>query len=375
MKIALEIQPALNNRTGIGWYTYEIVKRLRNGKDTFHCFCFNFLGENIIDIDKRNFPIDIEEFKLFPYSIYTRLWDYIPISYNHFFKQKVDIIHFFNYIVPPNIKGKIILTVYDMVYKNFRETMTKKNYNRLEKNLSRSVNRADLIITISENSKNEISKYLLVDKDKIKIVYPGVEIEKFNRIPNVNEISSIREKYNLPTSYILYLGTIEPRKNIKRIIDSFYIYKQNNLNYLKLVIAGKKGWMFDKIFDKINKYGIIDDIIFTGYVDEGDKPFIYKLSKVFVFPSLYEGFGMPVLEAMAASAPVITSNSSSLPEVAGDAAILVDPYDIQSIAKAMEQVVSNDSLREDMIKKGLKQCLNFTWEKSIEKLYKIYSSL
>ena len=187
------------------------------------------------------------------------------------------------------------------------------------------------------------------------------------------ELESIREKYNLPQKYILYLGTIEPRKNIERIVKAFKKYKKEVSDDLKLVIVGKKGWKYDNIMKLIES--METDIIITGYIDEDDKIPIYKLAQIFVFPSLYEGFGMPILEAMAAGTPVITSNISSMPEVAGEAGILVDPFNEDEIFEAYRKILSDKELRREMIQKGLEQAKKFEWKKSVEILEKIYEKM
>ncbi|SKA76588.1 Glycosyltransferase involved in cell wall bisynthesis [Caloramator quimbayensis] len=374
MKIGMELQPIFKDKTGIGWYTYNIIKEvIKLDKDNeFIGYGFNFAGRNNILPNIKDLNIEYDICKVIPYGLYSRLWDYIPIKYNNFFRNKADIYHFFNFIVPPNIGGIVIVTVYDVVYKRFPETMTKANFNRLEKNLQRSVDRADIIITISENSKKEIIEYLNVAEDKIRIIPIGIEIEKYRKKYSENEMIKVRKKYNIPNEYILYLGTLEPRKNIETIIDSYALYKKNGGN-LKLVIAGKKGWMYDSILNRVKQYSLGDEVIFTGYVDEDDKACIYKMSSLFLFPSFYEGFGIPVIEAMAAGTPVITSNTSSLPEAAGDAAIFVNPKDINAIADSMLKIANNDYYKKELIIKGLKQSEKFSWEKSAEKLINIYN--
>ena len=169
------------------------------------------------------------------------------------------------------------------------------------------------------------------------------------------------------------MGTIEPRKNIERIVKAFKRYKKEINDDLKLVIVGKKGWKYDNIMKLIESMGT--DIIITGYIDEEDKVPIYKLAQIFVFPSLYEGFGMPVLEAMAAGVPLITSNVSSLPEVAGDAAILVDPLSEDEIFEAYKKILSDEKLKREMVQKGLEQAKKFEWKKSVEMLEKIYEEI
>lgn len=377
MKISLELQPCLKNKSGIGIYTYELIKRLQQYKDIkFTGHIFNFINRN--DISKDLDGIDIEKniCSLFPYGVYRRIWHYIPIKYNWLFRDNADIYHFFNFIVPPRIKGKVITTIHDMTYELYPETMDKRNLKRIKNDIQYSVDRSDKIITVSESSKNDIIKFLNVDESKIEIVYNGVDYEKFNESYTEDIKLIVRNKYNLPQNYILYMGTLEPRKNIDSIIEAFaLIKKQKDFHNIKLVIAGKKGWLFEDIFNLVDKLNLKDHVIFTDYVDETDKPIIYNMAKLFVFPSLYEGFGIPVLEAMASSVPVITSNMSSLPEVAGDAAILVNPKDIEDIAKNMIKILSDDDLKNELVRKGYIQAQKFTWEASAEKLYNIYKEI
>lgn len=379
IKISLELQTCLKNKSGIGIYTYEISKNLQKFSDLNLCGdIFNFINRNNIDRDIEGLDFNKNIFNLFPYGVYRRIWHYAPIKYNWLFNDRSDIYHFFNFIVPPRVKGKVVTTVYDMTYKLYPETMNKRNLKRLNDDMQYSVNRADKIITISESSKKDIMKFLNVDEAKIEVVYCGVDYNRFNRSYTKDEEAEIREKYNLPENYILYMGTLEPRKNIESIIEAFNLFKNKSAltnKDIKLVIAGKKGWLFESIFNLVDKLNLKDEIIFTDYVDENDKPLIYNMASLFLFPSLYEGFGIPVLEAMASSAPVITSNVSSLPEVAGDAAMLVAPKDVASIAGYMNEILSNELLQKDLVKKGHEQAKKFTWEASAEKTYKIYKEI
>lgn len=379
MRIALELQSCLKNKSGIGIYTYELSKRLQKYNDLeFEGHIFNFLNRNDISKDIEGINIEKRVCSLFPYGVYRRIWHYSMIKYNSLFKSKCGIYHFFNFIVPPRIEGKVITTIHDMTYEMYPETMDKKNLKRIKDDIEYSVNRADKIITVSESSKYDIIKYLNVPENEIEVVYNGVEYNRFARDYNEEEKVKVKQKYSLPDNYILYMGTLEPRKNIESIVEAFKLFKEQS--YLKekdfkLVIAGKKGWMFESIFELVNKLNLQENVIFTDYVDEKDKPLIYNMAQLFVFPSIYEGFGIPVLEAMASSVPVITSNVSSLPEVAGDAAILVDPKDTLSIAKNINDILSDENLKDELINKGHIQAQIFTWEASAEKLYEIYKSM
>ncbi|WP_461207114.1 glycosyltransferase family 4 protein [Clostridium sp. DL1XJH146] len=374
MKIGLDLGPLHSNKTGIGFYVYNIVSGLGKSDFEIRAQVISFLKLGNIKNELSDLDIDIKiDRAILPYRVYKRISKIIP--YNNLFKEKVDIHHFFSFTVPYKIKGKVIVTVYDMVYKKFPETMEKENLEYLEKNVERSVKRANIVITISENAKREIIEYTNIDSNKIKVVYPGVDIAPYVTGTDYSKYSQIKNKYNLPDKYLLYLGTLEPRKNISLLIEAFSMYKKSNTDDIKLVIAGKKGWMYDDIFNKVKELNINKEVVFTNYVDESDKPEIYKNSKAFIFPSLYEGFGIPVLEAMASGVPVITSSSSSLPEVAGNAAVLIDPKNVNSIYKAIKNVLNDSKLRREMIIKGKEQCTKFTWQKSVEKLCEIYKEL
>ncbi|WP_252221735.1 MULTISPECIES: glycosyltransferase family 1 protein [unclassified Clostridium] len=375
MKVSIELQPCLKNKSGIGVYTYELTKRLQNFRDIkVEGSIFNFLNRNDISTDIQGLDIKKNICSLFPYGIYRRIWSYAPIKYNFLFRGNADIYQFFNFVIPSNISGKVITTIHDLTYILYPNTMDTSNRKRLEKDMKKTVNRADYIITISENSKSDIIKYLGIDENKIQVVYPGVG-ETYKRMLDNYEIESVKKKYSIENEYILYLGTLEPRKNIETIIRAYNLFTQSNKNNIKLVLAGKKGWLYDDIFKLIKEFGIEDNVIFTDYVDDKDKPALYQGAKLFLFPSLYEGFGIPLVEAMASRTPVITSNSSSLPEVAGEAAIITAPLDYKEISKSIERVLNDSELREKMINEGVKQANKFSWDASAEKLKNIYYDL
>ena len=379
MKVALELQPCLKEKSGIGIYTYELAKRLQENEE------MSLLG-NVFHVgNQTSVKQELQELKfnkqicpLMPYGLYKRIWEYMPIDYHTLFRQKPDITHFFNVIIPPRIEGKVINTIHDLTFYLYPETIGEKHLKFLQENIRRSAQRPDKIITISQSSKDGLIEKLEVDPAKIEIVYPGVDSSFFQNQLNHIDLQALRSKYQLPDQYILYMGTLEPRKNIERIVDAFACFKQNNTSIsadYKLILVGKKGWLYEPIFEKVRGYGIEKEVIFTGYVEEQDKPYLYQMASLFMFPSLYEGFGMPVLEAMAAGVPVITSNTSSLPEVAGDAAILIDPYDIEGMAMAIEAVLCNEAMRQELIHRGYNQVKKFNWDDSAQKLYRIYKEI
>lgn len=377
MKIAIELQPCLKNRSGVGVYTYELSKRLQAYEQIeLQGDVFNFLERNDLKQDLMGIDFNKETCKLFPYGVYRRIWHYLPIKYNQLFKREAQLTHFFNFIVPPRIQGKVMNTIYDLTFEFYPETMDKRNLRRIKRDLVYSLERPDKIITISEATKQDMIQHLRVDPSKIEVIYCGVDFKHFNEARNNSQ--SVREKYQLPDQYILYIGTLEPRKNIETLIEAFKRFKiegdKSNAE-IKLVLAGKKGWLYEGIFKKIQELGLEDDVVDLGYIDEIDKPALYQMAQCFVFPSIYEGFGIPVIEAMAAGTPVITTNVSSLPEVAGEAGLLVDPKDTIAIAESMYQLTTNEEKKQELIQKGYTQAQKFSWETSAEKLYRVYKEL
>ena len=369
-KISLELQWAVGKKTGVGWYIYNIVKELsKSDRNDYIAEFINFMGRHDVK-SQIDYDIKIKQNKMITYTMYNFLTKKLNIRHNLIFGTKSDIYHFFNFTIPKNIKGKVIVTIHDTVFISAPETMG--NRKALEE-YKYGAKKSDLIITVSKSAKNDIIKNLGVIEDKIEIVHPGIDIESYSKKYEKEYLEKIRKKYKLPLEYILYLGTIEPRKNIERIVKAFKNYKKEVKDDLKLVIVGNKGWKYDNIMKLIESMGT--DIILTGYIDEEDKIPIYKLAQIFVFPSLYEGFGMPVLEAMAAGVPVITSNVSSLPEVAGDAAILVDPLNEDEIFEAYKKIRNDSNYREEMILKGYEQAKKYQWKYSAKKLEEIYDKI
>ena len=234
--------------------------------------------------------------------------------------------------------------------------------------------KASLIIAVSENTKIDVMKYLNVPEKKIRVIYHGVEKE-FQKIEDGEYLKHRLRGIGIDYPYIFYLGTLEPRKNVERLIEAFIQLKKRNQINEKLVISGIKGWGHQSIFDKVASSGIEKEIIFTGFVPNEFLPFLYNGASAFVYPSLYEGFGLPVLEAMACGVPVVTSNVSSLPEVAGDAAILLNPYSVDELADGIWRILSDEDLRNSCITKGIERAKSFTWERCAMETLKAFNEV
>lgn len=380
MKISFDAQLLLKGqKTGIGWCAENILLNLRHELNSFYSLNLFTLGydkQRLNSFEKyKKLGYELRKCSWFNDVIYKLLSEFFHIPYSLFFGHNADMTLFFNYIVPAGVKGKKVVIVYDMAYKAYPETVRKRTRFMLNKSLRKSCNRADKIITISKFSKQEIIKYLGVDENKIVIMPIGVDLSIFHPNYSEKDICQITEKYKIPREYLLFLGTIEPRKNLERLIRAYALLKAEIPNVPKLVLAGGKGWLYENIFKTVRILNMESDIIFTGYVNEEDSPILINGAKIFLFPSLYEGFGMPPLEAMACGIPVIASNAASLLEVVGDAAILVDPFSIDSIKEGMKHLLEDENKRNELSFKGMERAKQFTWDKSAEIIRKVFEEL
>lgn len=368
-KIAFDGQLFLQDKkTGIDWYAYYMIKNLSQ-KDKFSCIINVFTKEHLTRLSEmEQWGCKLQLCKKISAFWYKLISQVIPLSYSRFFLDEVNATVFFSYLIPPDVKGKKIVFIHDMAYKAYPSTVDRKTKWRLRSQLKISCRRADKIITVSEFSKQEVIKYLKISESKIEVVPAGVDLTVYHPNYTIKQWEQIKRKYRLPEEYFLYLGTIEPRKNILKMIEA-YKRALDEKKLPVLVIAGKKGWMYEEVFEKVKKWDLQDKIIFTGYIKADEAPILLGKAKVFLFPSLYEGFGMPVIEAMACGTPVITSNTTSLQEIAKDAAILVNPNDIEEIKNAMENIVIEDF--SWLIEKGVERAKQYTWEKSALKFEKI----
>lgn len=362
MKIGIISDSIQDNKAGIGFYTKNIISsNIENIKFTLIDYRENVEGNTLI---LKNVLKD----KIFG----THFW-YLTLPFR-LRNSNFDLIHnpsqiptFFKF------KQKYIITIHDLTPLKFNKAH-KFGKGILYKILyKRTLESADKILTISESTKKDILEiFPNIKKEKIIVTYLAAE-NKFKEKLSKSKLESCKKKYSLPEKFFLYVGTIEPRKNLVGLIEAFSEIK-NDEGY-KLVIVGKKGWKFKQIYEKINEKKLSSKIIFTGYVPDEDLPKIYNLAKFFTYVSLYEGFGIPILESMSAGCPVITSNISSMPEVAGDAAIIVDPYDKKSISNAIKSLIKEPKLRKKLSMKSKKHSKRFSWKYTQREIYKVYENL
>lgn len=350
MRIAIDASRSTVKRsTGTEHYAYQLIKHLIGLNDQLP-------EPNQLDLYFRE---AVDE-TLFPKSPHVqqmeisqkRLWTHLGFA-KALWPSRPDICFVPAHTLPFIFPGKACVTVHDLGYKHFPEAHPFQQRLYLDLTTRFSAKRAQVVLVDSEATAQDLVHFYGIDERKMRLVYPGVEIHQKSPLDAIG----LRQKYGLPARYFLFLGTLQPRKNIERLLQAFDRFqKEAGSESVGLVLAGAKGWLYDEKWAEG-----IPNITFTGYVDEVDKGLLYQEAEAFVFPSLYEGFGFPVLEAMHCRTPVISSQTSSLPELVGEAGLLVDPLNIEAMAAAMQAILKPE-IRAPLIQKGLEQVRLFTWE-------------
>ena len=301
---------------------------------------------------------------------WARIWHrlHLPVRVE-WITGPVDLFHGPDFTLPPLRAGtKAIVTVHDLSYLRLPFCFKPALLDYLVTNVPRAVHRANWVLADSESTRRDAIELLKVPEDKVGVLYPGVE-SRFRPILDVQARARVRTKYDLPKRFILSVGTVQPRKNYERLVQAF---SRLQVPGLSLVIVGGKGWLYEKLFQRVNELSLQDRVMFTGYVDDIDLPVVYNLAEVFVFPSLYEGFGIPPLEAMSCGIPVVAANNSSLPEAVGHAGLLVNAEDVEALAHALSRILDDSTLRQALIGQGLLHAKQFTWERAAHTLLDTY---
>ena len=386
MRINFDAEPLCAPQpTGIGMVEIElckrIVKKYSENEYLFTCFSLRNTEEKKARIKERTDEnVKVKVFPLLSSGLYKIASTLLPLPYRMFFGGKSEVSHFFNFIIPFGVKGKKICTIHDLAFKRYPETVNLKTRKYLEYRLKKTIKRADKIVVVSKFTADELMELYEVPEEKIAVIYNGVDFNLYNQNISEERVKSVLDKRNLESGgYFFYLGTIEPRKNIYRMVGAYAKcvkrLKSEGAKAPKLVLGGRLGWYYDEILERIKSENIEDNIQLLGYVDEKEKPELYKGALAFLFPSLYEGFGLPIAEAMACGTPVLTSNSTSLVEIAGNSAICCDPLSEEDIAEGMYRLVVEPETREKLSAMGPEQVKQFSWDTSAEKLYELYKSV
>lgn len=281
---------------------------------------------------------------------FARAWTHLRFA-AALWSMRPDVTFVPAHTLPFFFPGRAVVTVHDLGYRYFPQAHPRTQRLYLDWTTRYSATRATRILADSEATAVDLRRFYGTSAQKLAVVYPGVDV------PEVHDVAAIRERYKLPERYFIFLGTLQPRKNISRLVQAYARWRRNSNEDIVLALAGGRGWLYDPAWAQ-GQEGVIE----TGYIDEADKGTLYAGAVALTFPSLYEGFGFPVLEAMHAGTPVIASNTSSLPELVGDAGLLVDPLDLDAIVGAMNQISTDMNLRQRLIAAGQVQVRRFNWE-------------
>jgi glycosyltransferase involved in cell wall biosynthesis len=384
LKVTVDATPIDPKPSGVGLYVFNLVEALSRleSSESFELGLAyqpglkNWLKGNL------DFPNNLKHYQnLYQISVPVRATnffiDYLPRLFPSYIESVLgdtDIFHGTNYTVYPCQNIKKIISIYDLSFIKYPEYVNSV-VQQYAKRLAKCLKWTDAIITISESSKQDIINYLNFPAEKVFVtpLASRYNTEFLNRLNLDREIQNCNFDFSKP--YLLFVSTIEPRKNIQSIIQAFNWLKQNHKIDHQLVLIGRKGWKYEPIFEAIQSSPWKKEIHHLDYLSDELVALFYSRADVFVYPSHYEGFGLPVLEAMTLGAPVVAANTSSIPEVAGDAAILIDPNEFMQIAEAILTVISDRQLQQEMINKGKARASLFSWENTAKETLKAYRSI
>lgn len=290
-------------------------------------------------------------------------------------KHPVDVLHV-QFTAPPFCPCPVVVSVHDLSFEHLPQTFLRRSRTQLRLTVRHSARRADRILTLSEHTRGDVIKTYKIDPAKV-VAIPLAAPAHFGPVTDAKELQRVRHNYGIHGDYVLSVGSIQPRKNLVRLINAYAslrgVHTRNG--FPKLVIVGKKGWLYDETLRALEETGVKDSIVLTGYVPEPDLPALYSGALCFVYPSYFEGFGLPPLEAMKCGAPVVVADATSLPEVVGDAGLKVDPFDVSAIAGAIGELIGNSDLRRELSAKGLKRAEMFDWQNTARQTLMVYEQV
>lgn len=308
---------------------------------------------------------------------FPRLWTHLRLSVEMVVRPP-DVLFVPAHVLPLIHPRRSVVTVMDLGYLHYPETHRRLERFYLDRSTRWNAAQASRVIAISQATRDDLITRYGTDAEKIAVIYPGID-EEMARVEDVERIEQTKARYGLRARYLLYVGTLHPRKNLVRLIRAFgallRAWPPESGETPALVLGGKKGWLYADIFDEVRRLGLQDRVVFPGYIPQADLPALLSGADLFVFPSLFEGFGFPILEAMACGVPVVTSRASCLPETAGDAALLVDPLDVEGIAHGMMQALTDANLRAQLTARGRRRAAQFTWSRCAREILDVLEAV
>ncbi len=368
VKIAIDVRKL--HDFGVGTYVRNLVEQLAqlDQESEYVLLCqpadkslAGQLGANFSTMVDRSGQYSVGEQLSIPY---------------HVKKAGAELFHTPHYVLPGLTPCRSIVTIHDCIHLIFPQYLRRRFGHRYARAAFWiAVHRASRILTVSEASKRDILRFFQVPEDKVTVIYNAIG-ERFHHEPPAEDVIRVRERYQLQGRFIMYAGNVKPHKNLDRLIEAFMVLRQDRGHGdLKLLVSGSEVSRSQSLRRAVHRYNLHKYVRFLGYQTEDTLAALYRLAAVFVFPSLYEGFGLPPLEAMASGTPVVVSNVSSLPEVVGDAGVLVDPREPQSIAEGIHRVLDDETFRHELIQRGLVRARTFSWSASVKRIRDIYEEV
>ncbi|MGC9360474.1 MAG: glycosyltransferase family 4 protein [Anaerolineae bacterium] len=371
MRIAIDYTAAIRQRAGIGRYTRELTQALLAlDRETRYVIFSAGRGADEPqwppNVRRRSVPLSDHQLAV----IWQRLR--LPIL-AELLTGPVDLFHSPDFVLPPLLKAASVVTIHDLSFMRLPHCSPPALLDYLMRSVPRSARRADAILADSESTQRDVVELLGIDAEHVHVVYAGVDARFAPQPPSA--VQEAKGRYGITGPYILAVGTLQPRKNYPRLLEAFAAMRRASGLPHRLAIVGGRGWLYDEIDAAIARLELTDDVLMPGFVRDADLPALYTGADLLAFPSLYEGFGLPALEAMACGTPVVASTAPALPEVCGDAALLVDPADAPALANAMERVLTDEVLSARLVELGHRRARQFRWEDAARSLLAVYRKL
>lgn len=375
MRVGIDAACLLVPKSGVAEYTLGLLHAMAGLRDmTYVLFCNSFRHGPGNGLPKLE-PAQVKVTTLrFPSRLLGSIWRVVSFPRADWLTGPLDLFHSTNYRVLPLGRIPQVVTVYDVTVLKFPHYHPMPRVVEISGWLRR-LHKADAVVAISDSTRRDILELLDVLPERVHVVYPGYNAALFSSGVTEEAIARVLRKYGIRRPYILFVGNLEPRKNLVRLVQAFSLLRERGFKEHTLVLTGQKEWLCEDVFLEVQRQGMEEMVSFTGHVADQELPALYRGAAVFAYPSIYEGFGFPPLEAMACGTPVVTSNVSSLPEVVGDAALLVDPYDVEGLAAALERAISDGELREELVAKGLQRAARFSWQEAALKTLSLYDAV
>ncbi len=374
--VCLDLSPTVHRRAGWGTYARELARALARLEDApaLTLFYSHPARAHPLPPDLSTLPTNTLSLSTRPWRLLAALSQHLNLGLDRWL-PRCEVFHATEHLLPRLKDARTVLTVHDLIYRLFPDYHLPLNKWFLNLFMPLFVRRADAIIAVSQCTKNDLMRHYDVAPEKITVIYEGVDA-RFRPITDRDALAAVRARYSLPQRYILYVGTLEPRKNLPTLLEAYAtLQAQSPIPDLQLVIVGRRGWLYESFFQRLRELNLEDQVILLGFIPDEDLPAVYSGADLFVFPSLYEGFGLPPLEAMACGTPVVSSDTSSLPEVVGEAGLMVDPHDVRALTEAIERALTDRHLRAELRARGLEQASRFTWEKTARQTLKVYRNV